>query len=44
MNKEKKVDGFEFSQLNEIKKKLRLLEEADISESHEYFSCTFILS
>ena len=44
MRKAKRVDGFEFKKLEEIKKKLKLLEEADITESREYFTCNYFLT
>jgi hypothetical protein len=37
LQKEKKADGFQFDRLSEIKQKLKLLEEAEISESRECF-------
>jgi hypothetical protein len=42
MNQEKKKDGFDINELDFIKKKLKILEEADFSESREYFSCNYI--
>jgi hypothetical protein len=38
---EKKADGYAHDKLNEIKRKLRFLDEAEMSVSRENFSCIF---
>lgn len=42
LQREQEMDEFKVEDLVEIKKKLKLLEEAEMSESREYMVCNYV--